>query len=80
MADPSACPLEENSSEGCCPDSGDDSCRICELLLHDDLIAVEWYELTFSDRIALAEAELAIRNPVAEIVSAWSVRGPPKNC
>jgi hypothetical protein len=73
-------PNHSQSPEGCCPESDEDSCRICELLLHDDLISIEWFELTFSERIALAEALLAIQDPVADVVSAWSVRGPPQNC
>ena len=60
-----------------CPGHEDKSCQICELLWHDDIVTVEWFEITHSEQVVLAERFFEIRLPTLPLVSAWSVRGPP---
>lgn len=75
---------ESSSNDDCCShDCGDGSsegkhsCRICELLWHDDVVSVQWFFVIHAVQSVRAEPEESPRCVCFDVLYSWSVRGPP---
>jgi hypothetical protein len=75
---------ESSSNDDCCShDCGGGtserkhSCRICELLWHDDVVTVQWFFVMHSVQSVRAEPEESPRCVCFDVLYSWSVRGPP---
>lgn len=87
---PLACPFQSKSAfaeerlvvvsacDGREPFSPGHHCSVCEMLLYDDVITVQWFNVLHSERIALFEARSPVSSVDTEIAFPWDVRGPPK--
>lgn len=81
----SASSIQPNfSGERCCPESNgnqpckqDGSCRICELLLLDDVVTVQWFSIPKAIESTNAEPVVAPTLVCSEVLFSWTVRGPP---
>ncbi|MBL8872018.1 MAG: hypothetical protein JNK90_19750 [Planctomycetaceae bacterium] len=80
----SAAPILPDCGEDCsnssCPSDrsdSDHSCPVCEMLLHDDILIVQWYVVPFSTQKVQAVAEPEPISLSLDVPNYWSVRGPP---
>ena len=63
-----------------CNDGSSDSnhtCRICELLWHDDIVSIQWFSVPQTAQSVHAEPDAAPFFVWSAVPYSWSVRGPP---
>jgi hypothetical protein len=80
----SHCPFGNEGTQDCCPtdregekSDSQHSCRICEILWHDDVLDAGVFAVPYSTDLCVAKA-LAMPSVVClDVCFSWSVRGPP---
>lgn len=78
------CPFGNERPQDCCPTDreGEEtdsqhSCRICEILWHDDVLDAGVFAVPYSTGLCVAKAVAMPTVVCLDVCFSWSVRGPP---